>query len=322
MAPESRPHHLVTWLRPLDRFASTRVGNDGLVAFRKLICGFAAVVLLLSSLTAMSSGATSRKISVSAPCGVAGNVQYDHVVWIMLENVGYSVVGSSSAPFFNQMASRCGLATNYYAISHPSLPNYIALTSGSTQGISDDGEPASHPLRSPSIFSQLASNWRALVESMPTPCDRVTSGQYAARHNPAVYYTSIGASCRRNDVPLRFPLNLSAAFTMIVPNICDDMHSCPVAVGDAWLRRVVPLIIASSQYQSRSLVLFITFDENDSDASNRVPTLVIAPSTPKGERATARFTHYSLLRTTETLLHLGPLDFATTAPSMINPFRL
>jgi hypothetical protein len=240
----------------------------------------------------------------------------------MLENVGYSVVGSASAPYFNQLISKCELATNYYAVSHPSLPNYIALTSGSTQGITDDGEPDSHPLSSPSIFSQLGSNWRTLVESMPTSCDHVTSGQYAARHNPAVYYTTIASSCRRNDVPMSFPMNLSAGFTVIVPNICDDMHSCAVSVGDAWLRRIVPLILGSTQYQSRSLVLFITFDENDSMASNQVPTLVIAPSTPSGERVNIRFTHYSLLRTTEALLHLGQLGRASTARSMVAPFHL
>jgi hypothetical protein len=157
---------------------------------------------------------------------------------------------------------------------------------------------------------------------MPSACDHVTSGQYAARHNPAVYYTKSAASCQRNDVPLKLPMNLSTGFTMIVPDICDDMHSCPVANGDAWLRRFVPLILASTQYQSRSLVLFITFDENDSMASNQIPTLVIAPSTPRGERVAVHFTHYSLLRTTETLLHLGLLGQARSAQSMIAPFHL
>jgi len=240
----------------------------------------------------------------------------------MLENVGYSVVGSPSAPYFNQLASSCALATNDVAVSHPSLPNYIALTSGSTQGIADDGEPSSHPLRAPSIFSQLGSNWKALVESMPSACDHVTSGQYAARHNPAVYFTTIASQCRRSDVPLRLPLDLSAGFTMIVPNVCNDMHSCPVATGDAWLRKFVPLILSSSQYRAQSMVLFITFDEDDSSASNHVPTLVIAPSTPKGERVGTRFTHYSLLKTTETLLHVAPLGQARTARSMVAPFHL
>jgi hypothetical protein len=280
------------------------------------------IVLLLALMAPESNGATSKQIPATSPCGVAGTVHYSHVTWIILENVGYSIVGSPSAPYFNQLASRCGLATNDYAVSHPSLPNYIALTSGSTQGISDDGEPSSHPLSAPSIFSELGSNWKSLVESMPTACDHVTSGQYAARHNPAVYYTTATTSCRRQDVPMRLPLSLGAGFTMIVPNVCDDMHSCPVAIGDAWLRRIVPLILASSQYQSRSMILFITFDENDAMASNQIPTLVIAPSVPQGERVDVRLTHYSLLKTTETLLHVEPLGQARTARSIIAPFHL
>jgi len=296
--------------------------KNGVMTLRRLPSGLAAISLFLALFVSPANGATSKSIPTASPCGVATSVQYSHVVWIMLENVGYSVVGSPSAPYLNQLASRCGLATNDDAVSHPSLPNYIALTSGSTQGITDDGEPSAHPLSSPSIFSELGSNWRVLAESMPSACDHVTTGQYAARHNPAVYFTSSAASCRRDDVPLKLPMNLSAGFTMIVPNICDDMHSCPVANGDAWLRRFVPLVLASAQYQSRSLVLFITFDENDSMASNQIPTLVIAPSTPRGERVAVPFTHYSLLKTTESLLHVGLLGRATTARSMIAPFHL
>ena len=284
--------------------------------------GLAAPFLLLASVVAPTSGAAATRISATEPCGIAATANYRHVVWIMEENVGYSVVGSSGAPYFNQLAGECGLATNYYAISHPSLPNYIALTSGSTQGITDDGEPSQHPLSVPSLFSQLGSDWRVLAESMPGPCDHVTSDDYAARHNPAVYYTTIAASCQRNDVALTLPLDLSAAFTMIVPNICDDMHSCSETVGDAWLHRIVPLILTSPEYESGSLVLFVTFDENDYMASNQVPTLVVAPTTPKGDRVADRYTHYSLLRTTETLLHLAPLGGATTAASMIAPFHL
>ena len=279
-------------------------------------------VVLLALFVTPSGASTSADISANAPCGAAATATYSHVVWIMLENEGYSVVGSPSAPYFNALASQCALATNDFAISHPSLPNYVALTSGSTQGIEDDGEPDTHPLAVASIFSQLGSNWRTLAESMPSACDRVTSGLYAARHNPAVYYTNITATCRRNDVPMTSALNLSAAFTMIVPDVCDDMHSCPVAEGDAWLRRIVPLIEKSAQYQSHTMVLFITFDENDLMASNRVPTLVIAPTTPRGARVAVRFTHYSLLRTTESLLHLKLLGGAKTAVSMVAPFHL
>ncbi|MCU1363472.1 MAG: acid phosphatase [Acidimicrobiaceae bacterium] len=281
------------------------------------------LVALLSIGLASGVGANATtKISPASPCGVATTADYSHVVWIMLENVGYSVIGSSDAAYFNQLADRCGLATHDDAVSHPSLPNYIALTSGSTQGITDDGEPSEHPLSTTSLFSQLGANWRTLAQSMPTKCDRVTSGDYAARHNPAVYYTSISARCKQNDVPLVLPLDLRAKFTMIVPNVCDDMHSCPVNVGDAWLRSMVPMILDSAQYQSKSLVLIITFDENDSAASNQVPTVVVAPTVRIGTRDGARLTHYSLLRTTEDILHLPPLRAARTANSMVSGFNL
>lgn len=284
--------------------------------------GLATFAVLLGLVSPLALNSSANAISKSAPCGGRAIPNYDHVVWIMLENVGYTVIGSSSAPYLNRLSAGCGLATQDYAVSHPSLPNYIALTSGSTQGISDDGEPSVHPLSVPNIFSELGTNWSSLVESMPSKCDQVTSGVYAARHNPAVYYRSISALCQRNDVPLTLPLNLSKAFTFIVPNVCNDMHSCPVATGDAWLKRIVPTILSSSQYQSGSLVLFITIDENDQQASNRVPTIVIAPSVRRGVEVNARFTHYSLLRTTETLLHVALLGAARTAPSMVVPFHL
>lgn len=270
-----------------------------------------------------SAASPPAHIAAQVPCGVTRTAStYNHVVWILLENVGYSVVGSKSAPYLNSLADQCGLATNYLAISHPSLPNYIALTSGSTHGVTNDGEPVTHPLAGSSIFSELDGNWRGLVQSMPEACDHVTSGSYAARHNPAVYYLNLAATCQRDDVPLTLPLDLSSRFTFITPNICDDMHSCPVAIGDRWLSQVVPEIVASPEYQARSLVLFITFDENDGGPTNRVPTYVVAPSVPQHLRVGVALTHYSLLRTTETLLGLPLLGASRSATSMVNPFHL
>ncbi|HVA69803.1 MAG TPA: alkaline phosphatase family protein [Acidimicrobiales bacterium] len=290
--------------------------------WRVWIAGLASVLLLSGPFVPVTVASSAPRIPASSPCGGKATPHYDHVVWIMLENVGYSVTESTSAPYLRSLAAACGLATQDYAVAHPSLPNYVALTSGSTQGITDDGEPSAHPLRVPSIFSELSGNWTALVESMPSKCDEVTSGEYAARHNPAVYYRGLTATCLQHDVPLSYPLNLSKAFTYIVPNVCNDMHSCPVATGDQWLRRIVPLIVASSQYQSRSLALFITFDENDAQSSNRVPTWVIAPSVPRGVRVSVRYSHYSLLRTSESLLHVPLLGNARDAPSMLGPFHL
>jgi len=284
----------------------------------------ALAAVVLAPLLLVSTHASASSVSTpNKPCGVMKSApRYTHVVWIVLENVGYPVVGSHDAPYLNSLGAKCALATNDTAVAHPSLPNYIALTSGTTQGVVDDLDPSSHPLAGPSIFSELNGNWKSLVESMPSACDRVTSGSYAARHNPAVYYPSLEPYCSSNDVPLSMPLHFAPAFTFISPNICNDMHSCPVSTGDRWLSRIVPQILVSPQYRSKSLVLFITFDENDAQASNRIPTWVIAPSVRVGQKVALAFTHYSLLRTTEELLHVALLGSANSARSMLKPFNL
>jgi hypothetical protein len=157
---------------------------------------------------------------------------------------------------------------------------------------------------------------------MPVACDKVTSGSYAARHNPAAYYADLATTCTDDDVPLREPLRLSAAFTLITPNICDDMHNCPVSTGDTWLEHFVPQILDSPEYRSRDTALFITWDESDNGPANQVATFVVAPSVPRGLRVDAAFTHYSLLHTAEQLLGLPYLGAASTAMSMVQPFRL
>lgn len=240
-----------------------------------------------------------------------------------MENQGFKTVTDAvAAPFLAHLARACGLATSYRALTHPSLPNYLTLTAGSTLGVSDDADPVAHRLDAPNLFSQLRGNWRALEESMPAPCDTITSGEYAARHNPAVYFINLRPVCRHDDVPLRLPLDLSAAFTFITPNVCDDMHSCPVATGDRWLARIVPLITRSTAYRARDTALFITFDESDTGPNNHVATYVVAPSVKPGTKAKERFTAYSLLRTTEELLHLPLLKGARHARSMARAFRL
>ena len=283
---------------------------------------FAAVLVIVVLLTPAGLGvAAGPLVTWARPCGLPLRTHYTHVAWIVLENVGTGVLGSRQAPVFNALAARCGLASDDHGVTHPSLPNYLALTAGTTAGVVD-GEPSAHQLTAANIFAQLHGRWRALEESMPRPCDRVTSGLYAARHNPAVYYTSLRAACLRNDVTLTWPLSLNAPFTFITPNVCNDMHSCPVAVGDAWLARAVKSVVASAPYRAGSLVLFVTFDENDGDATNQVPTLVIAPSVPRELSVATPYSHYSLLATTETLLGLARLGAARGAATMVGPFHL
>ncbi len=269
----------------------------------------------------------SPRISPTAaqPCGLGGPgpATIQHVVLIVMENRAYSeVIGSPDAPYINHLASVCGLATGYQAVAHPSLPNYLALTSGSTQGVTDDGGPDQHPLSAPSIFGLLGSNWRSLEESMPANCDLQSGGDYAVKHNPAAYFTSIRQACQGQDVSLTTPPDLSAAFTFITPNLCDDMHDCATSAGDSWLAREVPLLLDTPQYLSEQTVIFITWDES-TGSTQQVPLLVIAPSVPRGARVAGFFNHYSLLHTTEQLLGLTPLlGAAASAPSMVSAFNL
>lgn len=248
-----------------------------------------------------------------------------------MENKSYdSIVGSSSAPYLTHLASVCGLATNYVAVAHPSLPNYLAATSGDTWGVTDDSPPSDHPIAHASIFSQLSSagmTWRSYEEGMPATCGLSSSGEYAVKHDPAAYYTGIRADCRRWDVPF---LALSAdlrssrlpSFSFVTPNLCDDMHDCSVATGDTWLHRWVPTILASPEYRSGSTALVITFDEG-TDSANHVATVIVSPATRPGTRSAERFDHYSLLKTTEQLLGITTyLVHARNATSMRTAFHL
>ena len=266
------------------------------------------------------------------PCGVAGmtGARYRHVVWIWFENRSYGdVAGQPSLPYLYRLGSVCGLATNYHAISHPSLPNYLAAATGRDPGPIGDCEPASCPQSGATIFAQLGpGGWAAFDESMPAVCDRVTSGAYAARHNPAVYFESIYPACHSNDQPFTSFASVVAAgglpgFTWITPNICDDMHDCSSSTGDAWLARWLPVILRGPEYRSGSTVVFITWDESSgSSATDQVALFVVAPTVPAGLRVSLPASHFSLLRTTEQLLHLPPLGAAATADSLLGPFRL
>jgi hypothetical protein len=241
-----------------------------------------------------------------------------------MENHAYpDVVDPANAPYTASLADACGLATGFHAETHPSLPNYIAMTSGNTQGITDDGGPAQHPLAAESIFSQTSGDWRALQESMPANCALANSGLYAVRHNPATYYTGIRAECLTNDVPLGATPDVSARFTFVTPNLCNDTHDCSIGTGDAWLASFLPKIFASSEYQSGSTAVFLTWDEDDGGDANHIATLVMAPSVPAGMRVSTAFDHYSMLRTTEELLGISTyLGRAATATSMRDPFHL
>ena len=296
------------------------------------------------SATAVSA---SSSPSASHPCGTQskpGTIK--HVIWIVLENHSYgTILGSSQAPYFNTLAKDCGVATNYHNVTHPSLPNYIALTSGLPlsslhEFLSDCSPSSSCDTSTKSIFGQ-GESWKSYEESMPSTCDSSNSGNYAVRHNPAAYYPTLGG-CSSNDVSYShlasdLSHNQLPAFSFVTPNLIDDMHNGTVADGNSWMSHNLPTILNSSEYKNGSTVVFITFDEgsdvgsyadgencatNTSDTSCHLPTIVISPSTKAGARSGTLFNHYSLLGTTEQLLHLSKLGQAASYPTMVSAFNL
>jgi phospholipase C len=295
------------------------------------------VLAVLSALVACS-GAIDSRPATAGPGPVCGwrnspPTTYEHVVWIVLENHSYDDLigprGSAAAatsPYLNRLAASCGSATNSWSVTHPSLPNYLAMVSGGTGGGQSDCTPAQCPQRRRTLFQQVRAtggNWRLLAESMPGDCRRTDASPYVVRHNPATYFPAIAADCRRFDRPMGSPTDGRLAdlvrtgrlptFLLVVPNQCHNTHDCDIATGDRWLSQVVPLIVGGPDYRAGRTAVVVTWDEGKggyagqdcrgvADRSSHLPTVVISPTTQPGTRSSTRFDHYSLLRTTEQLL--------------------
>jgi len=251
---------------------------------------------------------------------------FDHVFVIVMENQEYdSIVGSASAPYINSLVQQYGLATNFFGVTHPSLPDYMALTSGDTYFVDDCVGCQTAAVNIADRLEAAGRTWTAYMEDMPAACTATDSGLYAAKHNPFVHYSDIvtnGARCASHVVPFsRFSSDLAngplANYIWITPNLCNDMHDCSIATGDAWLSRVVPGILQSPAFTANS-VLFLTWDEGVTNAGGggHVPLVVVSPQTPAGLRVNTSSNHYSLLRTIEDAWGLAPLGQSAGATAL------
>jgi phosphatidylinositol-3-phosphatase len=313
------------------------MGPFNLLRRRNRIAGIVAAVMVLGIVAALASfGArTTAQASVAptkltpTPSGAPAAVpHFSHVFTIVLENrSATNVLDSAQAPYLNQLVARYGVADAYQGVAHPSQPNYLALFSGSTQGVTDD---ASHDLVAPTIADQLEAagrSWRIYAENVPTGCFTGLkadggpdgNGTYARKHDPAISFTSISNSPTRcaNIKPMTGFDPAAADYSFIVPNLCNDAHDCPLSTADDWLKNLVPRILESPAWKDGG-VLFITFDEADGQdrQANRVATLVIAPSIVPGTRSSVPHTHYSLLRTVQDGLGLDCLALTCQANTL------
>lgn len=273
-----------------------------------------------------STGATASSRPHPTTPGRAGPVT--KLLVVVEENHSLSQT-RTGMPYAFALARRFGYATDYHAVTHPSLPNYLAIASGSTHGVSDDDPPSAHPLPGRTVFGQaLARGGTAGVyaDAMPGDCVTQAQGTYAVKHNPWAYFPGERRGCLAHDLPLdrlwaAVRLGRLPNAGMVVPDICHDAHSCSLAVADGWLRRLMSKIFQGPDWTSGRLAVVVTADEDDGSEGNTVLTVVVHPS-QRHHVVSERLDHYSLTRLYEDVTGVPYLGAARTAPSMAAAFGL
>ncbi len=286
-------------------------------------CGLAALILVLAACapgqawhdegTSAASAPPAAEASATAPRNASpslGTVARPHVFVVVMENTGLARALRSKP--IAALASRSLLATNYRAVARPSLPNYLALTSGSTWDITDDGY---YQLPATGLGTQLTAagiSWRAYMEGLTAAGCMRSPYPYALKHNPFAYY---GGACPPNIVGFEALeadlLGDAPSFVWITPGLCHDGHDCPIDEAAAWLEGLVSRITASRAWAQRGLLL-IVWDEGDGGDTNLVPLMAVTSRGRSGEIA-APYDHYSLLATIEDLYGLPRLGAAKDA---------
>lgn len=252
---------------------------------------------------------------------------------IVLENREYDeVFGSAEDPFLNELTQHAAWASSYYAVAHPSLPNYLALLGGSTFGIAENCTACQ--AQGPNLALQLSRagvSWRAYMGDMPRPCfGAAESGDYVKRHDPFMYFPSIASNperCRRVVPAERLDRDLRShslpSFGWLSPGLCDDAHDCDLATADRYLSRLVPRIMHGLGPGGD---LIVTFDEGTSEEAccgpfdqgggGHVLTVIASPGETVGNRLAGAYNHYSLLAAVERHFGLPLLRAARQAEAL------
>ena len=234
-------------------------------------------------------------------------------------------------PYAYSLAQRFGYATNYHAVTHPSLPNYVAIVSGQTHGVADDEPPSAHHLTGRTVFGQAIAHGKTAAvyaDGMRTVCSTQSTGSppYAVGHNPWPYFVGERRACRAHDTSLG---RLWSAIRsgrlpnagLVVPDKCHDAHDCTLSTADAWFRNLMTKVFLGRDWRSGHLAVVLTADEDDGSAGNGVLTVVIHPS-QRHHVVTAPLDHYSLTKLYEQVAHTTYLGHAGAAPSLARAFRL
>jgi acid phosphatase len=238
-----------------------------------------------------------------------------HIVIVMEENHSYSeIIGSSQAPYINTLASDGALFTSSYGVTHPSEPNYLAIFSGSTQGVTSDACPLT--FSASNLGYELIARGKTFTgysEGLPSVGSKVcNSGEYARKHVPWTDFTDLGSTV--NQPFTAFPTNYGnlPRVSFVIPNLLDDMHDGSVQQGDSWLQQHLSGYV--NWAKTNNSLLIITWDEDDGSAGNRIATIFVGPMVKPGKYS-EKISHYNVLRTIEAMYgvpYLGKAASVTT----------
>jgi acid phosphatase len=310
---------------------------------RSLVAAVVSAVALLGGLSACSSSQQQQttKPSASDTSSPAPSTTESapsatgptKVLVVIEENHSYAQM-KAGMPFLAGLSTKYGYATHWTALSHPSLPNYLGIAGGTTFGIADDKSPAAHRSdvgSATSVFDQAIADGKTAgtyAEGMPEPCalDDSSSGAYAVRHNPWVYFSAGRKDCLVHDRDLT-PFAGDAANNalpnvgFLIPNLDHDAHDGSLAAADSWLQQQLAPVLSSTDFRSGRLVVVVTADEDEGGSGNRVLTTVLSPLISH-EVVNTPLTHYSLTRFIAQVLGVEPLRNGATAPDMLAAFGL
>jgi len=284
--------------------------SKAMPVYRLRILAAALVRLLLPAFLVLAVAGCVGQVAMTPP-PPARSVHFGHVFIVVEENANYAdVIANPSMPYLNGLANQYGLAANYFANAHPSIPNYFKLTTGDILTLIDASTPRTFPVSTENVVRDLLAagkTWKSYAEDIPSVgYTSGDTGRYAVRHNPLAYFTDVQNDAKQvqNLVPftqLAVDLNASSLpdYSFIVPNLCDDAHDCALSTADAWLKNNIDPLIHSSQFQTDGL-LVIVFDEADTldltSGGGHVAAVVVSPLGKRAYKSIAFYQHQSVLR--------------------------
>jgi len=281
-------------------------------------------------------GACSPVVAPSSDSGTVSKQSvpgFDHIVIITFENGEYAkIINNPYMPTFNMYARDYTLLTQFYAVTHPSLPNYLAMIGGRTFDIATDCQDCFIDAPSlPDLIEASGRTWKTYQEDMQNPCGLGSQdeSEYVQKHNPFVYFNPIRldkARCKRSVVPLHSLQNdINAGtlpnFIFITPNMCHNAHDCKAIIADAWLMELLNQLIPALQKESPNYLIVLNWDEGQHDHNSccglpqaagggRIADVLISPFVKNHFQDSTQYTHYSLLKTISKSWNLPYLGYA------------